>query len=1446
MRLRDSQIVSIQLRPYCCVVCPFSTKRSTFERHFWCHPSIMTDSLKFGPEWLRNLTQASDSGSGGTGGGTANITPRYQLADYRYGREEMLAMFGNIKPSVPDGLDSFPMLFLEKPLPPLALIQMTEEETRMWQRGINSEVAVRTSGYGRGSGPVPIGGRGLPLQNSSNYGPVVGRGRGGRFSNGRGRFDEDAPREPGGGFPINNYASRGRFERSVSGQERTWNDKAENGVEWSGGSVSPRRELKPFFGKPPIDNWRNNSIEGGEDGPPVRRPSGSGMKWNRASSWRDAGGKEREDWHGEGDHGKDYKYHDTQENDKDSTSEKRYSFKILDAIKEVKEISHRKEMLTKELDDLDKKVKYYEEQEKSGSCQIVDYAESFTKKHSIQSDIKKLGEIEEALIEKIKLHLSQNPRAAEMDPGEGHFRRHHDGDLPEWATSNPTEEGGSFDDSGAFHGGVFFCEDGSEGGCSPMAGKISTEPSPERLSEGHKNAKNRQEEEKREEVKQPKQVSHVKPIIPKYEQQQESIKKQPNRSEQPANILPLIMGEKSNEKWPEKLVDDVVKDDMGKEDNVRPTGKEGFWFYLDPQGFEQGKFSSEQMLAWTKSGFFPPNLKVRRDSEGYFSEICRFPEIWEQASLPATVQEPIRNELPHIPTPLSAAAGNSGNPASKIVNNSSHNIQTEFILRQFEEVERVRLDRLSFEPEDGYLSPDESFESRNFDKQMIWNELKKEKERREMHKGLGGTFSNYLPLDPSTYPSLKPTTAWISQWMQKQFAKLASGKKRFLPEEKEMLILFKMHEKKLELDKKEKVMRVMPNVAPGDSWHLPTVPSVPDSLWGSEPAAQPTSRLVESLWGDLDPIPLPQSVPSSMWGLANSNGIPHPRQQFSGTFDKVEADALELEKLAAEATSRRENHRREENLRIQKEIEAAKKAIEMKRLEEEKKLQEEAEKQRQEMIARQIEMEKERIRLEQEMQKKKMEEEAAMRQREMERKLAEEEERRREHEEKERKKAKKAQEEALKKQQQQAAARKKELEMQSVQQVEAQMKQQKQEQMKRLKEQQKQQELLKQQQQQQELQRQLDIQRQQELRKQQEIMLEQQRKKEAKAAGAAKAAKTAPWLQQAATMKNSVTSLAEIQKLQKEETQREIAAVQEQRSKMQQSLFVEEPSRPWEASAQKVSQTMLNLQQIQEEQKKSRIDTSTYSAPPMPIPMPISNPVSNTWNSAWSQAPTQTVGIWGQSATSKVIAKPVHSTQPAPQAPAPMPASIWNADPEPVQSAPPAAQKTTAAAASAAKKKPAKNKSKKEEAQVMKIFESKSFSDDFTAWCVQSLSALDSDVEIDIPTFVSFLKDIESPFDINDYVRSYLGNGQEAREFAKNFIEKRSKWRNSQRRAIAEDDMCKPAPAVNPNDSDFLEVKGKAKKIKKKPMMKVDSRILGFNVTAAPDRLNVGDRDYGE
>uniref|UniRef100_A0A182N5I7 GYF domain-containing protein n=1 Tax=Anopheles dirus TaxID=7168 RepID=A0A182N5I7_9DIPT len=134
---------------------------------------------------------------------------------------------------------------------------------------------------------------------------------------------------------------------------------------------------------------------------------------------------------------------------------------------------------------------------------------------------------------------------------------------------------------------------------------------------------------------------------------------------------------------------------------------------------------------------------------------------------------------------------------------------------------------------------------------------------------------------------------------------------------------------------------------------------------------------------------------------------------------------------------------------------------------------------------------------------------------------------------------------------------------------------------------------------------------------------------------------------------------------------------------------------------------------------------------------------------------------------------------------------------------------------------------------------------EFTDWCTRALSSLNSNV--DIPTFVGFLQDIESPFEVKDYIRLYLGETKESSEFAKQFLERRSKYKNQQRQKNAHiDDMCKPAPAINPSSNDFQEIKGKAKKIKKNKMMKLDSRILGFSVTAAPDRLNVGERDYGD
>lgn len=54
----------------------------------------------------------------------------------------------------------------------------------------------------------------------------------------------------------------------------------------------------------------------------------------------------------------------------------------------------------------------------------------------------------------------------------------------------------------------------------------------------------------------------------------------------------------------------------------------------------------------------------------------------------------------------------------------------------------------------------------------------------------------------------------------------------------------------------------------------------------------------------------------------------------------------------------------------------------------------------------------------------------------------------------------------------------------------------------------------------------------------------------------------------------------------------------------------------------------------------------------------------------------------------------------------------------------------------------------------------------------------------------------------------FLGDSKESNEFAKQFLERRSKFKNIQRAKQAHnDDLCQPAPAVNPGIADFTEVK---------------------------------------
>ncbi|TMW47300.1 hypothetical protein DOY81_007620 [Sarcophaga bullata] len=106
---------------------------------------------------------------------------------------------------------------------------------------------------------------------------------------------------------------------------------------------------------------------------------------------------------------------------------------------------------------------------------------------------------------------------------------------------------------------------------------------------------------------------------------------------------------------------------------------------------------------------------------------------------------------------------------------------------------------------------------------------------------------------------------------------------------------------------------------------------------------------------------------------------------------------------------------------------------------------------------------------------------------------------------------------------------------------------------------------------------------------------------------------------------------------------------------------------------------------------------------------------------------------------------------------------------------------------------------------------------EFVNWCTKSLHNMNA--KVDVPTFVSFLRDLESPYEVKDYIRMYLGESKEYIDFAKQFLERRSKYKNLQRAQNAhDDDLCKPALAITPSVNDNSDNKGKQKKVKKNKM----------------------------
>ncbi len=195
--------------------------------------------LNFGPAWLRDtltseaasssgfnlpqpLSKSSSMPSGYMAFPSSSGLATAKLAEFRYGREEMLALYhSDLLPPLPCQMSALASaaILVERPQLPLNLSGVSEDEQRAWQRGANSESSLKL--YKKDSGGMhhaPGMGRGVSTDRiGRGAGRGVGGPRGGPAGVGGNSFfdrhrgiEDDGLDSVGGGVPIGGGAGRGR------------------------------------------------------------------------------------------------------------------------------------------------------------------------------------------------------------------------------------------------------------------------------------------------------------------------------------------------------------------------------------------------------------------------------------------------------------------------------------------------------------------------------------------------------------------------------------------------------------------------------------------------------------------------------------------------------------------------------------------------------------------------------------------------------------------------------------------------------------------------------------------------------------------------------------------------------------------------------------------------------------------------------------------------------------------------------------------------------------------------------------------------------------------------------------------------------------------------------------------------------------------------------------
>lgn len=283
-------------------------------------------------------------------------------------------------------------------------------------------------------------------------------------------------------------------------------------------------------------------------------------------------------------------------------------------------------------------------------------------------------------------------------------------------------------------------------------------------------------------------------------------------------------------------------------------------------------------------------------------------------------------------------------------------------------------------------------------------------------------------------------------------------------------------------------------------------------------------------------------------------------------------------------------------------------------------------------------------------------------------------------------------------------------------------------------------------------------------------------------------------------------SLPSLMEIQSEEKANQAKLVEEE-AKMERHTQKKQPTKKsgW-GSAQSTPET-LSLLEIQKEEKRHLALTKEKekSAPRPPVP-------DVRVDSLWSKPP-------------KIQPDPLPTTK----------SNFWDQVLE--ESAPKAKQAPIPKSSKQQKVNHSKSKNiKNDEEKVKSLFQPQPSikKSSFAEWCEVYLKGMNTG-HLDIPTFISFMVDVQSPSEVEEYVQSYLGDSRDAKEFLRLFLEKREKGSNVP-------SFARPPSSTSELDG-FELVSGNSKRSKKKQKksQKLDPRLLGFSVNAASDRVNMGE-----